>query len=351
VSEGDGSGDPAAPSPAPATGRGTPIRIPCLHNPAGHEVDFHLATGQFIWIDLEGPRDEDLQALGEHLQLHPLTLDDARTFRQRPKIEDYDKYVFLVVFGADPETASGDRLLREMHIILSGDIVVTIHRHAHAGLDALRHRYDDQLVRSEQFLVYEILDVVISTFVPVLSRIDDDIDDIEEQVISQPRESELQRIFSIKRDIVAMRRVIAPMRDMFQRRAEHLSTLPGFSTDDMLYFRDLYDGLVRTSEMVDAYRDLLSGAADLYLSTVANRQGEVNRQLTIIATIFLPLTFFTGFFGQNFAFLTGHIQNTTLSFWVLGIGTLFASIVILGFWFRRRGWIGQTTPGGTAKVD
>lgn len=333
-------GDGAAGSAGPTSGRAAPIRVPCLHNPAGHEVDFHISSGQFIWIDLEGPRDEDLQALSEQIHLHPLTLEDARTFRQRPKIEDYDKYVFLVVFGADPETASGDRLLREVHIILSGDIVVTIHHDAHPALDTLRRHHCDQPVRSEQFLVYQILDAIVSTFIPVLTRIDDDIDDIEEQVISQPRESELQRIFSIKRDLVAMRRVITPMRDMFQRSSEYLSQLQGFSTDDMLYFRDVYDGLVRTSEMVDSYRDLLSGAADLYLSTVANRQGEVNRQLTIVATIFLPLTFFTGFFGQNFAFLTGRIQNTELAFWVLGIGTLVASVLVLSYWFRRRGWIG-----------
>ena len=337
MSEGDGV---AAATP----GRGEPARIPCLHNPTGHELDFHLASGQFVWIDLEGPRESDLQTLGDQLRLHPLTLSDAGTFGQRPKIEDYDKYVFIVVFGVDPATESGGRLLREVHMILSGDIVVTIHRHAHEGLDELRRRSDGQQVRSEQFLTYEILDAVISTFDPVLARVDDDIDDLEDCVIEKPREEDLQRIFSIKRDLVAMRRVIAPMRDMFQRRADDLSHLPGFSTDDMFYFRDLFDGLVRTSEMVDSYRDLLAGATDLYLSTVANRQGEVNRQLTIIATIFLPLTFFTGFFGQNFSFLVDHVINRDWSFWVFGVGLLVFSV--LGFWvyFRRRGWLGNSTP-------
>ena len=104
-----------------------------------------------------------------------------------------------------------------------------------------------------------------------------------------------------------------------------------------LYFRDLYDELIRIAEMVDAYRDLLSGTTDLYLSTVANRQGEVNRQLTIIATIFLPLSFFTGFFGQNFSYLTSEIINQDWTFWVFGIGLLVASTV--GFWifFRHKG--------------
>ena len=143
----------------------------------------------------------------------------------------------------------------------------------------------------------------------MLDRVDDDIDDIEQEVIEKPREESLQRIFSLKRDLIAMRRVVTPMRDFFARDADEIKHLPGMEPDDTLYFRDLYDSLVRTSDLIDSYRDLLSGATDMYLSTVANRQGEISKQLTIIATIFLPLTFLTGFFGQNFAFLTGHIQN------------------------------------------
>jgi magnesium transporter len=207
------------------------------------------------------------------------------------------------------------------------------------ALSELRARYGDQPVRSEQFLVYKILDAVISTFVPTLSRIDDDIDDIEEQIVDEAAPENLQRIFSLKRDVVAMRRVVSPMRDMMARNSDVIASLPGLESDDRLYFRDVYDGLVRTSELVDSYRDLLSGATDMYLSTVANRQGEVNKQLTVIATIFLPLTFITGFFGQNFSFLVTHILNTLWSFLVFGIGGLLFSLI--GFWvyFRRKRWI------------
>jgi magnesium transporter len=344
VSDADGGATPAAQ-------KAGPIQVPCLHNPTCHEVEFHLANKQFVWVDLEGPGEDDISQFAGLLKLHPLTVEDAHTFRQRPKIEDYDAYVFLVVFGVDPDADSGGRILREVHMIISGDIVMTTHRHPHAGLDALRARYARQPARSEQFMTYELLDAVISTFIPVLSRIDDDIDDIEEQVLEQPREQDLQRIFSLKRDLVAMRRVVTPMRDMFLRRADHIAELPGFATDDRLYFRDLYDELIRISEMVDAYRDLLSGTTDLYLSTVANRQGEVNRQLTIIATIFLPLTFFTGFFGQNFALLTGSFINHGWTFWVFGVGLLVVSVI--GFWifFRRKGWIGQAVTGDAAQAD
>jgi magnesium transporter len=319
--------------------RGEPLRVPCLVNPDRADIAEHLERQNFVWIDLDQPSDEVLTELAESIHLHPLTVEDARTFDQRPKVEEYAGYLFMVVFGVDPETESGDRLLREVHMIISGDYVVTIHHSSIDSLSELRARYSDQPIRSEQFLVYKILDAVISTFVPTLSRIDDDIDDIEQEILDEAAPENLQRIFSLKRDLVAMRRVVTPMPDMMARNSDVIAELPGLGSDDRLYFRDVYDGLVRTSELVDSYRDLLSGATDMYLSTVANRQGEVNKQLTVIATIFLPLTFLTGFFGQNFSFLTTHILDTTWSFIVLGLGSLAFSVV--GFWIysRRKRWI------------
>jgi magnesium transporter len=314
------------------------LRVPCLANPPHETVAVHLKDSQFVWIDLTGPDEDEVNKLAEQIGLHPLTIEDAHTFRQRPKLEEYDGYVFLVVFGVDPGTAAGGPLLREVHMIISGDFVITIHRRSIEALDDLRKRYDNQPVRSEQFLVYKVLDAITATFVPVLSRIDDDIDDLEQQVINEASAEQLQRIFSLKRDLVAMRRVVSPMRDMFARDADTITNLPGLESDDRLYYRDLYDSMIRVAELVDSYRDLLSGATDMYLSTVANRQGEINKQLTIIATIFLPLTFLTGFFGQNFLFLTTHITNTTWSFLVFGLGSLLFSIVGFGIYFRRKGW-------------
>jgi magnesium transporter len=325
------SGPPAEASKA--------VQVPCLHNPARQEVAAHLDDQRFVWVDYEDPSDEDVTELASLIKLHPLTVEDAHTFDQRPKIEEYDGYMFMVVFGVDAGTESGGPLLREVHVIISGDYVVTIHRRPFEALADLRARYDEQRVRSEQFLVYKILDAIVSTFIPVLTRTDDDIDDLEQSVIDNASAADLQRIFSLKRDLVAMRRVVTPMRDMFIRNADRLAELPGLESDDRLYFRDVYDGLVRTSELVDSYRDLLSGATDMYLSTVANRQGEINKQLTIIATVFLPLTFLTGFFGQNFAYLTGHIINHYWTFWVFGIGLRVVSLLGFRIYFKRKSWV------------
>jgi len=312
--------------------RGPGLSVPCFTDPDRDELHEHLRDGRFFWLDLDGPTDDQIERLGHRFKLHPLTVEDARTFSQRPKYEEYGSYVLVVVYGVDPRTDAGGALLRELHVIISGDYVITIHRGPFAPLAELRKRYLANTVRSEQFLVYKILDAVTSTFFPVLDRIDDDIDEIEKDVIAMPTDTSLQRIFAIKRDLISMR-------DVFARDAERIAELPGLEADDRLYFRELYDGLIRISELVDSYRDLLSGATDMYLSTIANRQGEVNKQLTIIATIFLPLTFLTGFFGQNFSFLTSRILDTTWSFLVFGIGLLVLSVV--GFWiyFRRKSWM------------
>ncbi len=290
-------------------------------------------------MDLQGPTDEQLNKVANKFGLHPLTIDDARTFSQRPKIEEYGGYIFLVAYGVDPGTSSGGPLLRELHVIVSGHFVVTIHRRPLKALEELRTRYDEHPLRGEQFLVYKILDAMTQTFFPVLARIDDDIDEIEQQVVDEPREEILKRIFSIKRDLVAMRRVVSPERDVFARDAERIGEIRGLEGDGRLYFRDLYDSLNRVGELVDSYRDLLSGAADLYLSTVANRQGEVNKQLTMIATVFLPLTFLTGFFGQNFAFLTNHVLNTEWAFVAFGLGLLLISIAVFVVYFHRKRWM------------
>jgi len=297
---------------------------------------------QFFWLDFHDPKPDQLSRLAELLNLHPLTIEDVSSFSERPKREHYEGYVSMVVYGVDEQAAAGEQKLREVHLLISSDWVVTLHPTPFGVLDTLRERVRKEPPARERVLIIEILDTVLSSYVPVLDRIDEAIDQIEQDVIEQPREQSLQRIFLLKRDLIAMRRVVTPMRDFFTRDTEEIAHLPGMEPDDLLYLRDLYDTLVRTSDLIDSYRDLLSGAADMYLSTVANRQGEISKQLTIIATIFLPLTFLTGFFGQNFAFLTGHIQNTTWSFFALGLGLLVAPIVGFWFFFRRKGWMSST---------
>ena len=332
----NGSAEPGFNLRRVSSGEGS---FPVLEATDLDRVAGQLQAHQFFWLDMHDPQPDQLTQLGELLHLHPLTIEDVSTFSERPKRERYDGYISLVVYGVDEQAAAGEQLLREVHMLISGEWVVTLHPTPFAVIDTLRARVRRESAPREQALIFEILSTVLATYVSVLDRVDDAIDETEQDVIEQPREQSLQRIFSLKRDLIAMRRVVTPMRDFFARDADEITHLPGMQPDDTLYFRDLYDTLVRTSDLIDSYRDLLSGATDMYLSTIANRQGEISKQLTMIATVFLPLSFLTGFFGQNFAFLTGHIQNSTWSFFALGLGLLLASIV--GFWifFRRKGWL------------
>jgi magnesium transporter len=326
----------------------------CLDRTELNDVAGHLERSEFFWLDIEDPTAAEIKHLGELLKLHPLTLQDLSSFSERPKREHYPGYVSLVVYGVDASASAGGSLLREVHALISGDYVVTLHPSPFTTVDDLHAKLKPTGFPGEQALIYRILDAILGTFVPVLDRVDDEIDELEQAVIERPREESLQQIFALKRDLIGMRRVITPMRDFFARDADEISHLPGMEPDDEPYFRDLYDTLVRSSDLVDSYRDLLSGATDMYLSTVANRQGEIAKQLTIIATIFLPLSFLTGFFGQNFAFLTNHIINHTWTFFVLGLGLLAGSIALLWYYFRHQGWLGPdggSTPRSRSELS
>ena len=299
------------------------------------QIDALRKRGEYFWLDVVGAGDEELAELERVFGLHPIAMEDMRERGQRPKLDDYEGYVLLVFYGAN---RAGDEVaLVEVECVISGDWIITHRDAVCTELDELRSALERR-APDEQFVVYRILDTLTDTFFPVLASIDDDIDTIENEVIAHPTDEQLQHIFSLKRLLVAMRKIITPQRDLFARAGEDIIQLPGLEPSSRYYFRDVYDHLIRISDLIDSYRDLLTGAMDVYLSTVSNRLNAVMKQLTIVATIFLPLSVITGFFGQNFGWL---VRNIT-SFWafaVLGIGGLLVSVVALMIWFRRSGFL------------
>jgi magnesium transporter len=313
--------------------------VPCFKEIDEARIRDHLERDHFFWLDLTAPGRQELDRLRELLGFHPLALEDSEEFGQRPKLDNYGDYVFLVFYGAWHERVPGVGLLREVHLFISGKYVVTIHRHPLPPYEEQREQLDGRILHSEQFLIYRILDVLTDGFFPVLSDMDDEIDDLEAAVLEHPSDAQLERLFALKRQLVAMRKVVTPQRDIFARSIDQIAELPGLQLDEQDYFRDVYDHLIRISDLIDSYRDLLSGATDLYLSTVSNRQNDVMKQLTVIATIFLPLSFITGFFGQNFAYMVAHLINSEWTFWVVGVGSMVATCVALLIYFRRKGWV------------
>ena len=299
----------------------------------------HMQRDEFFWLDLEAPGRAELAHLRDIFDFHPLALEDSRHFGQRPKLDNYGNYIFLVFCGAWRHRKNDPDPVREVHLFISGQYLVTIHRDPLPALDQERAQLDGRALHSEQFLLYRVLDALVDSFFPLLADMDNEIDELETAVLANPTDHQLKRLFSLKRQLVAMRKVVTPQRDLFARSVDQIAELPGLVLDERDYFRDVYDHLIRISDLIDSYRDLLSGATDLYLSTVSNRQNDVMKQLTVIATIFLPLSFITGFFGQNFSYLVTHLISPAWTFWVIGVGSVLATCAGLLVFFRRKGWV------------
>ena len=315
------------------------IVVPCLTQIDEKAVRDHLEHDQFFWLDLCAPSHQDLSKLEEIFGFHPLALEDTEEFGQRPKLDDYGDYIFLVFYGCLPSDARDQNPLQETHLFISGQYLVTIHKEPLPALEEQRMALAGRVLHSEQFVLYRVLDSLTDSFFPRLSEMDDEIDELESAVLANPTDLQLQRLFSLKRQLVAMRKVVSPQRDLFARSIDQIAALPGLELDERDYFRDIYDHLIRISDLIDSYRDLLSGATDLYLSTVSNRQNDVMKQLTVIATVFLPLSFITGFFGMNFSFLVNHVIHATWTFWALGVGSMVLTCIALVVYFRRKGWV------------
>jgi magnesium transporter len=313
--------------------------VPCMSTLEEAAVKDHLARDHFFWLDLISPSTEEIEKLHDLFGFHPLALEDAQHFGQRPKLDRYEDHIFLVFYGSAGEEEDIEDQLQEVQMFVSGKYLVTIHKERLPALQDQLSRLDGQLLHSEQFVLYRVFDALTDSFFPPLARMDDEIDELEAAVLAGPTDAQLQRLFAMKRSLVMMRKVVSPQRDLFARSIDQLADLPGLQLDERDYFRDVYDHLIRISDLIDSYRDLLSSTTDLYLSTVSNRQNEVMKQLAIVGTIFLPLSFITGFFGMNFSWLVNTGITSTWSFFVLGLGSMLLTCVALVRFFKRKGWI------------
>jgi magnesium transporter len=296
-----------------------------------------LERDEYFWLDLLDPGSDEVDALAQVFSFHPLALEDMVKRGQRPKLEDFGDFMFLVYYGA-VEAKGGGIELEEVHAFLSGGYIVTSHARPCAVLEEVRERFDAQAPSSEQFVIYRVLDGLTDSFFPILERLDDRMERLDGEIFDRPRPEQLEEITSLRRDLVALRRVVTPQRDLLARGIDDILEIPGLEADSRNYFRDVYDHAIRISDQIDSYRDLLAGTRDAYLSVVSNRLNQITKQLTVVATIFLPLSFVVGFFGQNFRWLVVHVDSAE-AFFVLGIGSLILSVVGLLVWFRRGSYI------------
>jgi magnesium transporter len=304
------------------------------HEISGPTIRGLLDSSARFWLDLADVDKTMADALlRDTFGFHPLAVQDAEHFGQRPKIDPYDDFTLMVVYGA----TAGGRLV-EVHCFYTENYLVTVHRDASPELTSLARRLQQSAEADHVMLVYRVVDTLIDGYFPVLGDLDDRIDELEDAILQRPTDQQLGQLFDMKRWLIALRKVVAPQRDMFATLLSGADALPGMTPDAERYFRALYDHLIRISDLVDSYRDLMSSVLDTHLSTVSNRLNVVVKQLTIIATIFLPLSFLTGFFGQNFGWMVTRLTGLPV---FLGAGIALqvgvaAGLIIV---FRRRGWL------------
>jgi magnesium transporter len=254
-----------------------------------------------FWVDLTAPTDSEYASLSSEFGFHPLAIEDVIKQHQRPKIDIYDDHYFLVLYSVTCKDVEKGPDLHELEMFVGANYVVTVHDDYIGEVeDTIKQwqRNVEAIGVDIGVLVYTLLDRIVDDYFPVIDTLADHIEDIEHKIFEDFDKRALEEIFTLKKHLLNMRRVIAPERDIFNvllRRDPPI--LPAASIP---YFMDVYDHTIRVSDTLDIYRDLLSGALDAYLSIQGNRLNETMYRLAMISTIFLPLTFLTGFFGMNF---------------------------------------------------
>lgn len=369
-----------------------------------------LAAGTLLWLDIDEADDEAVAVLRDVFELHPIALENAAVFRQRPRIEGYEDFSYLVAYGArggeagDPsgtggaagadgrlgaehdggtdhgaardahrgagrhdsgrrvgrrvrrradragtradqgyqadQRYEGEQGMVEVHCFYAPRYLVTLHREPLPAADDIRRRARSgrQFADDRLAMLYRVLDTLVDSLFPLLTDFDDRIDELQDAIFVHPTDSQLSAMFAMKRWLVSVRKQVSPQRDMLDSLINGATELDGMTGEHERYFRALYDHLIRLTDLIDSYRDLLTDSMDAYLSVVSNRMNVVMKQLTVISTVFLPLTFLTGFFGQNFAWLVNHVGSLA-TFLLAGLGADILAVGLLLVFLRKRRWI------------
>lgn len=316
-----------------------------VHSQEPNDLPALLSGDRTFWLDLQEPSPAELELLRDAFHFHPLALEDVAHARQRPKLDEYGEYVFLtadeVTWNAEVYSAPGPAReteavqARQMAAFLGPHYVVTVHVQPIRAIRELRERCDQQqrlFQRGPDFVLYSLLDALVDGYFPLLDGMEEQIDDLEDRIVDRPDRGILDTLFAMKRDLTRLRRHTGPLREVLQSLTSR--DFPNVRPETLPYFRDVADHLFRIYETLDSHRDLMSNMLDAYLSQVSNEMNRVMQKLSSIATIFLPMTFITGYFGMNFE--KQPWMKTDVWFWTLMMvvtaGAAYA-------WFRRRHWV------------
>jgi len=291
------------------------------------------------WVNIDGIHDMDIiEKIGKHFGIHPLVLEDIVNTRQRPKMEDFEKYIFLVVKMLTCEQDQHEISAEQVSMLLGPNFVISFQERLGDVFDQIRDRIRTSKgrIRKEgaDYLAYALLDAIVDGYFIVLENLGERIEILEDSVIENPTTQTLQVINGLKREMILLRRSVWPLREVIGTLDRGGSALIHETTGT--YLRDVYDHTIQVADTIDSYRDMIIGTRDTYLSSLSNRMNEIMKVLTIIATIFIPVTFIAGIYGMNFQFMP-ELGWRGSYFVVWGVMIGVAGVMIA--YFKKKDWL------------
>jgi magnesium transporter len=291
-----------------------------------------------IWLDLEDPSSEDFHRIAEEFGFHPLAMEDARKRHQRPKIDIYDSYFFLVFYAVKQQVDQERFDSQEIAFFIGHNYLITVH-HGHCDeIEGTVKRWRENVPTGKHagpaILLYSILDAIVDNYFPVLDAVAERTGELEQTIFDHDGHEALSLIFQLRKNLLALRRVLAPERDLMSTLARRDVELLGEETS--IYFQDVYDHVLRVTDAIDTYRDLLAGALDAYLSVTSNNLNQVMRTLTSWSIILMSLALIAGIYGMNYVLFPKDQWHYGFAF---AISLMFAIGVVLFGWFKRIRWL------------
>uniref|UniRef100_A0A7V4G8B0 Magnesium transport protein CorA n=1 Tax=Desulfobacca acetoxidans TaxID=60893 RepID=A0A7V4G8B0_9BACT len=293
------------------------------------------------WINVNGlHKVANLEELGACFNFHPLVLEDILNTDQRPKLEDYGDYLFIVVKMLHLKGATREIVTEQVSLILGENYLISLHEQDDEVFLPIMERLQANRgrIRKEgaDYLAYALLDLIVDHYFLVLEELGEVIEGLEAELVARPNPVTLNRIHHLKRDTIMLRKAVWPLREVISRLER--SDSPLIKSPTVLYLKDVYDHVIQVIDNIETFRDILSGMLDIYLSSVSNRLNEIMKVLTIIATIFIPLTFITGIYGMNFERLLPEKEWPWGFYAIMGFMAAVAGGMLL--FFRSKGWLG-----------
>lgn len=305
--------------------------------PVAHWKAALLDAQGLLWVDFGEESPQAIEPLmRETFGFHPLAIDDALREAHVPKVDNWGHYLYAVLHSVNFDSASLALTTLELDVFLGHNFLVSSHRSDIQAVERLwtaTQRDPGLTARGPDYLLYHLVDLLASEYLPAMDALDEALDRLEDEVFANPGTQTLNVLFQVKRAVLHLRRIIGPQREVLNRLAR--DTYEVIDPEDRVYFRDVYDHFVRLVDINETLRDLVGGTLDTYLSVSSNRINEVMKVLTIFTALFMPLTFLTGFFGMNFVDLPFNQSR------VMWLSVALMGMVPLGMlvWFRRREWL------------